>query len=137
MITHCKKCDINWARLWSEDGEGDEQYEVCPVCKSDLNLESGTDIVSYIMCPITGRITDMETGELHPRQAAPVKVYTARKIKVWDESYEEFKNRQDKAQDDLIDRYASLKGAMSDSEAYKKACEEMEAPKRKYHFEEI
>lgn len=137
MIIHCKKCNINWARLWSDDGDGDEQYEFCPLCKSDIGLEPGTDIISYIMCPVTGQITNVETGELHSSQSAPVITHRPRKVKVWDESYDEFKDRQDKAQYNLINRYAELRDSMCDSEAYKKACEEMEAPKRKHHFEEI
>ena len=63
MIFHCSKCDINWARLRSMDGEGDEQYEVCPVCLTDMHLDEPTDIETFIQCQITGRIINSVTGE--------------------------------------------------------------------------
>jgi uncharacterized Zn finger protein (UPF0148 family) len=64
MIIHCSKCGINWAALHSiADEIGDELYEFCPVCHTDIFLEDGTDITAFIMCPFTGKITDVDTGE--------------------------------------------------------------------------
>jgi hypothetical protein len=70
MIIHCSKCGINWAALHSiADESGDELYEFCPVCHTDAYLEDGTDITAYIMCPFTGKITDVDTGkQMHIKQ---------------------------------------------------------------------
>lgn len=134
MITYCSKCNINWAKLWSQDVE-DTTVEVCPICKSDRHLEDATDIISFTKCPFTGLIKNVLTDDLLPTVQTK-KQSTTRKVKVWEESYEEFKERQDKAQYDLINRYAELKLSMGDSAAYHQACTEMEKVERKFHFEE-
>lgn len=64
MIVHCSKCGINWAALHTQADEvGEECYEFCPVCKTDAFIEPGTDITAYILCPFTGKITDVDTGD--------------------------------------------------------------------------
>jgi hypothetical protein len=36
----CKQCKVNWSRLHSQD-DGDENYEFCPLCRSDMFLTDG------------------------------------------------------------------------------------------------
>lgn len=133
MITYCKNCDINWARLWTEDVD-DETYEFCPKCKSSIDLTDGTDIVSYTKCRITGRTTNVETGEQHPSEITIVKTAKSKKVKVYDESYEEFIERQNKATEDHINDYIRLCDTMSKEEAANKA--KYEVVERKFHYEE-
>lgn len=59
MTHHCSKCKINWASLWSCD-QGDERYEVCPQCGTDMFLQPGTG-EGHIKCPFTGKITNVQT----------------------------------------------------------------------------
>jgi hypothetical protein len=62
-MTHfCSKCRINWASLWSCD-KGDETYEVCPQCGTDMFLQPGTGAEEFIKCPFTGKITNTVTKE--------------------------------------------------------------------------
>lgn len=133
MIIRCMKCDINWASLWSHH-EGTETYEVCPQCGTDMFLEDGTDIVAFIKCPISGRIT--EVGGMSVIEKAPPVVARPRRVIVWEETWEEFKDRQDKAQYDMINRYSELMKTMPAMEAYNQACREMEKVERKFHYEE-
>lgn len=121
MITYCKKCDINWANLWQEEmNETDETVEFCPQCRSDQYLQPGTDIVSFIKCPFSGKITNVETGEELGIVAlsGPFK----RKIKVWDETVEEWAIRREQAEDAGI-----AAGSFTD----------IDMPVRKHHFEEV
>jgi hypothetical protein len=67
MITFCKRCCINWARLHESDTDGDETYEVCPECRTSEYLDDATDFIGYLKCPITGRITEAGTGKLYVR----------------------------------------------------------------------
>jgi hypothetical protein len=67
MITHCRKCNINWAQLFSQDDE-DSTYEYCPLCQTDSFLGPGTDITAYIMDPISGKIIDFDTKQELVRQ---------------------------------------------------------------------
>lgn len=121
MITHCTKCDINWASLWQDEmTDTEETVEFCPQCGSDQFLQPGIDIVSFIKCPFSGKITNVETGEELGIVAlsGPFK----RKIKVWDETVEEFATRREQAEDAGITA-GSFTG--------------IEMPQRKYHFEEV
>ena len=133
MITHCKKCDINWARLWQQDGT--EAVEVCPQCGTDMFLEEGTDIVSYIKCPISGRIT--EVGGMREKEYMAIPKMKRTRLLVWEESWEEFKLRQEDAQDKIISRYMALCDKMPSPDAYRQACSESEKVERKFHFEEV
>lgn len=102
-ITYCSKCGINWAALHIEDVDGDETYESCPLCKSDMYLGPGTDIVAYIKCPVSGRITNVETGQ--ELNTVPAKlVYTnPEKKRVYDETYEDWKARDEAAEDAYVE----------------------------------
>ena len=135
MITHCTKCNINWARLWDEQIDNrDDTVEFCPQCKSSLYLGPATDFVSYIKCHFTGRIINVDTGEVLTTKnssAAPRKI----KEMVYDESWEEFCDRRDKEQDECIDKYLSLCAEMSSEKAA--LLVEWPVIKRKFHFEEV
>jgi hypothetical protein len=63
MITLCKKCGISWAALWSVEIGSEDQLEICPECKTDAFLEASDDFISFICCPISGRIINPATGE--------------------------------------------------------------------------
>jgi hypothetical protein len=125
MICYCSKCDINWLALWTSDGQGDEVYEFCPECKSSLDLGPGRDILAYIKCQVTGRIVNPETGQELIRQTIlPSK---RRKRKVWDETYEEWRDRFEKAEDEYIDQCSQT--SSPNAVPYPKI-------DRKHHFEE-
>ena len=120
MITHCKECDINWLKLGDET-QGDEVYEFCPKCKTDMFLEAGTDIVGYIMCPITGRIYDPETGKDINDKGLRV-LFEPIRQKVWDETLEAFQDRRAAAEDVYIESGGTIP---------------MEKIERKHHYETI
>lgn len=63
MNFFCSKCGIDWASLWSSD-QGDEQYEVCPQCGTDMFLEPGASVTGNIKCPVTGKITNIKTKQV-------------------------------------------------------------------------
>jgi len=109
MIVHCSKCGINWAALHSiADENGDEEYEFCPVCRTHVYLEDGTDITAYIMCPFTGKITDVDTGaELH-MNTRPVFVPRKEYIPKPRETAEERLAREDAAIDAYHAAYHTL-----------------------------
>lgn len=133
MITFCKKCKINWARLWSEhDALGDEEYEFCPHCGTDRFLEDGNDIVSFIKCPITGQITNKDTGELYI--PAVTISDNKRPVRVWDETKEEYETRRAQVEDEMVRLYAELRETVGDRDAYMQVAK-IEFPERKYHME--
>lgn len=76
MIHFCSKCKINWASLWSCD-QGDERYEVCPQCGTDMFLQPGTG-AGHIKCPFTGKITNLETKK---ELIIPGPVYKPKQVK--------------------------------------------------------
>lgn len=103
MITYCSRCGVNWSALWQQEAEGEEVYEFCPLCKTDLHLEEGNDIHGHIKCPVSGKIYNTFTGEdvTLTIMAKPVSI-KERKVKVWDETYEEFKKREEDAEDAYV-----------------------------------
>lgn len=133
MIVYCSKCKINWARLWSLDN-GDETYEFCPYCKTDHYLQDGNDFVSYIKCQITGKITNIDTGEELIRNDNPLQVVYQKSKKIWDEPYEDFKIRLERAHDDVIAEYQKLRETMSHDQASKMIV--WPKTERKFHFDE-
>lgn len=71
MSTHCTHCQITWAHLKSIEGDGEEVYDVCPECGSDMHLiETVGD--GYIKCEVTGEITHTFTGERFERPQTPM-----------------------------------------------------------------
>lgn len=94
MSTHCTYCQITWAHLKSIEGEGEEVYEVCPECSSDMHLiETVGD--GYIKCEITGEITHAFTGERFERPQEPVEITPYKPI--LEEHYQEKERREDSA----------------------------------------
>lgn len=59
----CSKCNINWAQLHTQEVEN-EIYEYCPVCKTDVHLQPQKNSVKFIMCPITGKVRNLNTGKV-------------------------------------------------------------------------
>lgn len=92
MIIFCSKCGINWARLWSLDSEeGDETTEFCPLCRTDHHLQPGNDIISFIRCPFSGKITDVESGSvltLAPPKPTPPPYYRIPAMSMTEAEYE-------------------------------------------------
>lgn len=134
MITYCSKCGINWASLWDSETDGDETVEFCPECSTDAFLQPGTDIVAFIKSPFTGKITNAETGEEYTK--LPVLPQRQRKVKVFEETYEEFKQRQEAAEDEYLEKYINLCATMPSHEAIK-AAGTRPVIERKHHFETI
>lgn len=62
MPVYCTKCNINWARLHSQDCD-DETYEYCPKCKSDWFLEEGMPGPQYISPAIGCGVFDIVTKQ--------------------------------------------------------------------------
>lgn len=99
MISYCSKCDINWARLWEQTDEAnDETYEFCPKCKSDRFLQPGNDIVSYIKCPVTGKIKNVMTGKTIEEDNANVTGHEI-KLKIYEETWEQWRERVEETED--------------------------------------
>lgn len=135
MITYCTKCNINWARLWEEEIDNREDVvEFCPECKSSLHLMPATDFVSYIKCHFTGKIINVDTGEVLTTKNSST---GPRKIKemVYDESWEEFQERRDKEQDMCIEKYIELCNTIGKEQAALSV--DWPVIKRKHHFEEV
>lgn len=77
-IRHCSQCKHNWSRLPVKDEEGDEQYEFCPICRTDAHLTDYSGGDTFTFCQITGTIVNDRTGKpesespgLSPAVAAP------------------------------------------------------------------
>lgn len=79
MSILCSKCSTTWANLHSQDEEGDEQYEVCPECRTDQFLELSEEEEACIKCPFTGKIIDARTGKQREKPEEP---YTAPVVKM-------------------------------------------------------
>ena len=63
-MIHCTKCNITWAKLGQyDDDNGDETYEFCPVCKTDMHLKVCDAETGFIMCPLNGEIINVVTRE--------------------------------------------------------------------------
>ena len=64
MTTFCKKCNINWARVFTYD-QDDESYDYCPCCNSDMDLVPGSPHAdAYIKNPFTGHIINVKTMQV-------------------------------------------------------------------------
>ncbi len=63
MNTFCKKCNINWARVYTFDHE-DESYDYCPQCGSDMDLVAGSQQAdAFIKNPFTGHVINVRTKQ--------------------------------------------------------------------------
>lgn len=115
----CLKCNINWARLWSQDRDdiSGETVEYCPHCQSALDLVAQRPGPKFTKCPFTGVIRNVATGrELWIVGYTILKTGKIRR-KVFTESLEEFRERQEKAQEEWMDRYNKLLDTMSPEDA--------------------
>lgn len=99
MKSFCTNCGINWANLWTEN-VGDETYEFCPECKSDLYLIDAISSHSYIKSHITGKIINVVTKEELKKEADPALPPSQKSsfdLKEWDKKQKEFEERQERA----------------------------------------
>lgn len=62
---HCSKCNINWAKLRSDD-DINGNYESCPVCRTDDFIDFESEKGEWVMCQITGKIYSCLTGNDMP-----------------------------------------------------------------------
>lgn len=132
MIVFCAKCKINWAKLWSHDVD-DSTYEFCPVCNTDQHIEPGNDLLAFIKCPFTGEIKNVDNGMvIHVQQEAAAPPFK-RKVKVFDETWEEFEDRREQLQNEYIEAYQRNYQSMGHEQASKNT--PYPVIQRKYHFE--
>lgn len=60
---YCTQCNTNWEKLYSYE-EGDESYEFCPTCYTDMHLvERKENQPSFVACKFTGKHFDPKTGK--------------------------------------------------------------------------
>ena len=112
MIIHCTKCGINWASLWTDCTNEEHAVEVCPVCKTDMYLDAGTDIIGYIKCPFTGKITNTTTGTTWEEDNAVFKKATMRVV-VGKPTYQEVAEERESREEAAIDAYIASGGDKS------------------------
>lgn|SRR5574343_1286410 len=114
MPHYCTNCQINWSRLHSQDGEGDEQYEYCPICKSDTWLTEGRSEPAFIRSPLDGVIINPVTGEEYRRfQEHPVTV-----SEIIQTNYDAFYDRKQEREDEALELYhQALAAGMLEEEA--------------------
>jgi len=58
----CRGCQTNWSILPMSEGDGDDQYEYCPLCRTDEHLQAGHAVGSFSFSMITGEKIDNITG---------------------------------------------------------------------------
>ncbi len=122
MITYCSNCHTNWSSLHTVEGDGEETYDVCPLCCTDWYLQPGADIVGKLYCPIIGKISLAGVVE---DQKQPSRERVVSRVLVWDEPIEDFIERRNKADDEWLEnKLAGLPATM-------------EKVERKYHYEEV
>jgi hypothetical protein len=133
-MTYCTRCKICWHALWADfDSTGDESYEYCPQCMTDQHLDYHGAGDGLVKCRITGRIYNPRTDEDY-KPATPLPRPTPRR-KIWDETWQEFRDRKEKREDDLLDLYQQLRVTMSNEEAFKEAQNQIPPITRKHHYE--
>ena len=76
MPQHCTHCNITWSDATLEAhspqrGWEEENVPVCPMCKSGLDLQDSTDLITYSMS-LTGVITNDLTGKVYKRPSYPL-----------------------------------------------------------------
>lgn len=133
MMTLCTNCAIIWAALWAEsDEKGEEDYEFCPKCKSSIDLVPVESERGCLMIRTTGEIIDSITREvLFINEPMPLK----KKVKVYDETWHEFRERFEKREDEVIRIYQQLLSKHGNENAWKMASSKVPIVERKYHYE--
>ena len=114
MPHYCTNCSINWARLESHDCEGDESYDVCPICKTDTWLTDGKNEPAFIRSPLDRVIINPVTGEEYRRfQDHPVTV-----AEIIQTNYDAFYDRKQEREDEALELYQqALAAGMLEEEA--------------------
>lgn len=102
---HCTNCNITWQHLHAQQGEGDEVYEFCPVCKTDMYLQPSTEETGCMQCPFTGDIIKVATREKLNMQPAVI-VADAKPFDV--QAWQKKKNELQAEQDERIAYYQQL-----------------------------
>jgi hypothetical protein len=71
----CRGCQTNWSNVPEADGEVGEQYEYCPICRTDEHLEEGREGETFSFNAITGEQVGNSTGlVVEPELPAPPEV---------------------------------------------------------------
>ena len=58
----CNGCQTNWSSLPLTDVDGNDEYEFCPLCRTDEHLQPGRPGESFSFNMITGEKIDNGTG---------------------------------------------------------------------------
>ena len=122
MPHYCTNCQINWAQLESHDCDGDESYDVCPICKTDTWLIEGKNEPAFIRSPLDGVIINPVTGEEYRRfQKQPVTVG-----EIIQTNYDAFYDRKQEREDEALELYQqALAAGMLEEEAKEIYCAKM------------
>lgn len=110
MPHYCTKCKINWAALYREDDTaGDESYDFCPVCKTDMFLADGLQGDSYILVPGGSIINPLN----HQPLQLPVKKNYMPEAPAFDiQAYKQRMENNEAIQDQAINAYTQLYDVM-------------------------
>lgn len=103
---------MNWAALWTGPDEENADVEICPICHNDSFLVKVTRGPLYIRSVISGVTTNVTTGEQLLRSIPPPPPKKTRRRKIYQETLEEFEERQNKAQEDWETKYLELLNTM-------------------------
>lgn len=103
--TYCSNCQRNWSSLPTMEGEGEEEYDYCPQCRSDAHLQEGRPGDSFSIRPLTGELYNDTTGQLATdHQGAPPQVTSD--PKPFDKvKYQLRKDRAESLDDRALDAY--------------------------------
>lgn len=104
-IRYCAGCSHNWNKLSVSESDGDEEYEYCPVCRTDEFIESYSAGEIFSFNPITGDIVNVRTGmpDTDPVRFIPEVVKPMRPFDPI--AYDDDKNRSEKSEDKAIAAY--------------------------------
>lgn len=115
----CTKCNINWASLAREDDEaGDESYEYCPKCKSDMFLEEARPGDKFLY--MFGQVLNVKTKQRVFKPSVvrayipPVPFDTA----AWQQQKKDQEQLVEKALDAYTDAYSKV-GQVAAEQAYR------------------
>jgi len=79
MNLFCKRCNINWARVYTCCHD-DDSYDYCPECGSDMDLVAGAQgIDAFIKNPITGAIISVNTKKILQLKSTGSKLFNEEK----------------------------------------------------------
>lgn len=106
----CTKCGYNWAALHTQDEEGDESYDACPLCKTDMFLEDfKTDKEAFILNIFNGDIKNITTGEMANPHSDYIEYEEIQEPKPFDrEAYEKMKDHKQALHDLALEEYQNV-----------------------------